>query len=82
MKYHTSHGEVAGASIFMVNNKTLLSIVDYYSKFSIVNKAAGLSADDLLQMAKLIFAEYGPFKKIVSDAGTNYPSETFKQFCR
>ena len=33
--------EVVDADIFMVNNKTFLSIVDIYSKFPILNKVAG-----------------------------------------
>ena len=41
----------------MVNNKTLLCIVDYYSKFPTV-KVTNLSVDDLVQIAKMIFAEY------------------------
>ena len=45
----------------MIYGKTLLCIVDYHSKFLIVKKS--LSADELVQMTKLIFAEYG-FPKI------------------
>ena len=56
--------EVVGAHIFMVNNKSLLCIVDYYSKFPIVKKVAGLSAADLLKIAMLIFAEYGLPKRL------------------
>ena len=45
----------------MVNNKIFLCILDYY-KFPIV-KVGNLSTDDLLQVAKLIFAEYGLCRK-------------------
>ena len=48
---------VVSADIFMVNNKMLLCIIDYYSKFLIVKKVDDLVADDLLQMARMIFAE-------------------------
>ena len=51
--------EIVSADIFMVNNKTILCIVDYNSKFPIVKKVGSLSADDLVQTAKLMFAEYG-----------------------
>ena len=50
--------EVIGADIFIMNNKTLLCIADYY-KFPIVKKVGSLSTHDLVQMAKLIFTEYG-----------------------
>ena len=45
--------------MFMINGKTLLYVVDYHSKFPIVKKVNDLSADSLVQMAKLIIAEYG-----------------------
>ena len=37
--------EVVGADIFMVNNKNLSCIVDYYT-FPIIKKVAAVSADD------------------------------------
>ena len=36
-----------------------------------MKKVAALSADDLVHTIKLIFAEFGLPKKIISDAGTN-----------
>ena len=39
-----------------------------------------LSGDDIVQMTQLIFAKYGFPKKIVSDVGRNFTSETFKAF--
>ena len=36
--------EIVGAAIFLRNNKTLLCIVDYYSKFPIMKRAEELSA--------------------------------------
>ena len=38
--------------------------------------------DDLGQTDKMIFAEYGLTKKIISDAGINFTSEMSRQFCR
>ena len=64
--------DVVGADIFSINKKTLLFIVNYYSKFSITKKADGLSADNLIRTAKMLFVETGLPKKIVSDAGTNF----------
>ena len=57
-------------------------IVDYHSKFPIVKKVNNLSADDLVKITKLHFAEYGLPKKIVSDVDTNFTAEIFKAFCR
>ena len=36
----------------------VLCIVDYYSKFPFVNKAGGLSADDMIRAANSVFAEF------------------------
>ena len=74
--------EVVGVDIFIINNKTLLCMVDYHSKLPIVKKVISLSADDLVQKAKLIFAGNRLPKKFVSDVVSNFTSEAFKYFCR
>ena len=71
MKYHDDHGKYV-----------VLCIAHYYSKLPIVKKVNSLSKADLVQMTKLIFAEHGLLKKIVSDVGSNFTAETFKDFCR
>ena len=38
--------------------------------------------DTLVQITKLIFAEYGFPNKIVSDVGINFTLETFNEFCK
>ena len=43
-----------------------------------MEKGDGLSADDLVREAKIVFAEFGLLKKIVLDAGTNFLSDWFK----
>ena len=45
--------EVVAADIFMINNKMLLYIVDYYSKFSIVEKVGSLAADDQNDISRI-----------------------------
>ena len=72
---------MVGADIFMINNENLY-IIDYFSKFPVVKRVESLSAKDLMQAAKVVFAEFGLAKKLVSDAGTNFVSEHFKEFCR
>ena len=62
--------ELVGSDIFSINNNTLLHIVYYYRKFPIVKGVEGLSADDLIRAAKIVFPEFGLLKKIVSDVVT------------
>ena len=67
----------------MVSNKTLLCIVDYSGKLLVVKeKEASLSVDGLMHAIKITFSEFGLPEKIASDAGTNFTSATFKEFCK
>ena len=74
--------EVVGADVFHYNNKNYLCIVDYNSKFPIVKRLEGLSAENLTNAVKIIFVEYGIPHKIMSDAGTNFVPDRFREFCR
>ena len=73
--------EVLGADVFHFNNKNYLCIVDYHSKFPMVKRLEGLSAESLIATIKVIFTEYGIPHKIMSDAGTNFVSDKFWKFC-
>ena len=70
-----------GAEVFHFNNKNYLCIVDYHSKFPVVKRMQGLSTENLITTAKVIFAEYGILCKLMSDAGTNFVSDKFRKFC-
>ena len=43
----------------MINNEMFVCIVGYYRKLPVVKKVGSLAVDDLVQIAKLMFAEYG-----------------------
>ena len=58
--------EVVGADVFMVNNETLLFIVDYYSKFPVVKKVESMLVEDLTWVTKVIFAKFSLPEKFVS----------------
>ena len=70
-----------GTDVFHFNNKNYLCIVDYHSKFPVVKRLEGLSAESLIATIKIIFAEYGIPCKLMSDAGTNFVSDKFQKFC-
>ena len=74
--------EAVGADVFHFNNINYLCVVDYNSKFPIIWKLQGLSAEHLINAVSAIFAEYGIPHKLMSDAGTNFVSEKFRCFCR
>ena len=72
--------EVVGADVFHYNNKNYLCIVDYNSKFPIVKRLEGLSAENLTNVVKIIFVEYGIPHKLMSDTGTNFISDRFLKY--
>ena len=73
--------EVLGADIFHFNNKNDLCIIDYHSKFPVVKRLEGLSAEILITTIKVIFTEYDLPCKVMLDAGTNFVSDKFCKFC-
>ena len=74
-KVLTKQWEVVSTDICMINNENLLCIVDYYNEFPVMKKVEILSAEDLIQLVKIVFAELGLPKKLVSNADTNFVSE-------
>ena len=74
--------EVVRADVFHFNNINCLCVVDYNSKFPIIRRLWGLLAEHLINAVTEIFAKYGILQKIMSDAGTNFVSERFRQFCK
>ena len=47
----------------------------------IIKRLEGLSAVSFIAAVKIIFAEYGIPCRLMSDAGSNFISEQFKNFC-
>ena len=68
--------------MFTLNNEQYLCIVDYHSKSPVIEKTTDLTASSLILMCKIIFAEYGIPKKIMSGSGGNFISDKFKTFCK
>ena len=48
--------EVVSADVYHFKNKHYLCIVDYKCKFQVVKRLEGLSADNLINTVKIIFA--------------------------
>ena len=68
-----------GADIFTITKNHYLCIIDYHSKFLVVKYVEGFSADNLIKTCRLYFHNMG---YPVSDIGTNFVSEIFRNFCR
>ena len=74
--------EVIGADVFHFKNKYYLCIVDNNSKFPVIKRLEGLSADNLINVVKTMFTVYDIPHKLMSDVGTNFISDKFHQFCK
>ena len=68
--------------VFHFKNKHYLCIVDYNRKFPVIKRLESLSADNLINVVKTIFAKYGIPHKLMSDVVTNFISDKFYQFCK
>ena len=74
--------KIVAADMFTLHYINYLCIVDYHSKFPVIKITGDLSADSLILKCKIIFAEFGIPKKIISDSGGNFISDKFKKFNR
>ena len=68
--------------IFHVNNKNFILIVDYYSRFPVVHQIHSMTSRVLVRLFTEIFSEFGFPKSIVSDGGTQFTSQEFKEFTK
>lgn len=60
----------------------LLVIIDYYSKFTVVEYMTSITAEKLTQCLRKVFANFGPPMSIRADNGPQINCEEFKRFCR
>ena len=74
--------ESVRAYIFSINEKHYPCLVGYHRKFLVIKWVDGLSTDNLIQMCKVIFSEYALPNRIESDAGSNFVSQKFENFCK
>jgi len=68
------------SDLFYWEQNHYLLIADLYSKFPIVRKLGTLSSRSVINHMKGIFDEHGIPDRLISDNGTQYSSEEFKQF--
>ena len=74
--------EQLGLDIFSLSNTQYLLAVDYFSWFPVVRKLQSLHSLSIIKHLKDIFTKIGIPRCIVSDSGTQFPSQEFKDFTR
>lgn len=71
-----------GIDFLYIGGADFLVIVDYYSKFTIVNKLSSKTASSVITALKNVFVLYGLPQEIFSDNGPPYDSQEFKNFAK
>ena len=74
--------EQLGLDLFSLKNTHYLLAVDYFSQFPIVRKLQSLHSVSVIKHLKEVFMEIGVPRCIVSDGGTQFTSQEFKDFMR
>ena len=86
MLQHTETPQTAweqlGLDTFSLRNTQYLLTVDYFSHFPVVKKLQSLHSLSVIKQLKDIFTQIGIPKCIVSDGGTQFASQGFKNFTR
>ena len=62
--------------------KKYLMIVDYYSRFPVIRLLSDMTANTICNHFTSVLAEYGLPAEIISDFGSQYVSEKFKEMCK
>ena len=74
--------EQLGLDIFTLRNTQYLLVIDYFSQFPVVKQLQSLHSLSVIKHLKDIFTEIGIPKCIVSDGGTQFTSQEFRDFTR
>ena len=72
--------EQLGMDIFTLKNTHYLLVVDYFSRFPVIRKLQSLHSTTIIKHLKEIFTEIGIPWCIVSDGGTQFTAQEFKDF--
>ncbi|XP_050072320.1 uncharacterized protein K02A2.6-like [Anopheles maculipalpis] len=75
--WHRVHIDYAGP----VDGAYFLVVVDAFSKWPEIVNTASITSSSTITILRGIFARFGPPVTLVSDNGTQFTSEVFKEFC-
>ena len=68
--------------LFYLNGKEYLIIVDYHSKYPIVEKLTNASSDNVAKVTSKVFSLFGVPQKIVSDNGPQFIGHAYQQLMK
>ena len=73
--------QCVGTDIFEYRGVNYLIDVDYFSSYPWIRSLKNITTKSTIGALKTIFTEFGYPQRIHSDAGSQYTSNEFKQFC-
>jgi rRNA-processing protein FCF1 len=69
-----------GADLFSLNGDDFILVVDYYTKWIVIEQLKTTSSASVIQTLEKTFADYGLVSVLRSDNGPQFSSAQFKQF--
>ena len=63
-----------------LNRETYLVSVDYYSRYIDINKLNSITSNTVINKMKMNFSQHGIPETVISDNGTQFTSQEFKNF--
>lgn len=80
--FHTLHIDHLGPFVTSINkNKYLLVIVDAFTKFVFISPVPNTDSVNVINELESISKIFGNTRRLISDAGSCFTSNNFKQYC-
>ncbi|VVC40885.1 Integrase, catalytic core,Ribonuclease H-like domain [Cinara cedri] len=73
---------VLGVDIFYFNDKNVLLVIDYFSKYIEIELLKKIDSEQVISKLVPMFARFGIPRILKSDGGRQFTSEQFKQFAK
>ena len=74
--------QMVSQDLFQLDGVTYLVTVDHYSDFYEIDKLPNIQSSAVIQATKKHFSRYGVPHTLITDNGTQFTSDLFKQFAR
>ena len=74
--------EKIGTDLFMIDNISYLSVIDYFTNFIEVDYLTTTSSKAVIEKLKKQFCRFGIPREIISDGGPQYTSTEFCEFAK
>lgn len=74
--------DIVHIDLYFINNKTMLTIIDKFSKFAAAYTISSRDSINITKQIKTFICNFGTPRKIICDQGAEFNSILFKDFCK